>query len=79
MINLHKHGIRFTDAVGVLEDDLALSMEDPDVHGERRFVATGMDPLGRIVTVVYTHRGNVLRLISARRATKKERNAYEKG
>lgn len=76
--NLRKHGVDFADAVGVFEDLKALSREDPQAIGEQRFVAVGMDFLGRVLTVVYAYRGNSLRLISARRATKKERAAYER-
>ncbi|MBN2428200.1 MAG: BrnT family toxin [Deltaproteobacteria bacterium] len=75
--NLKKHGIDFADAVIVFEDDMALTMEDPDAEGEPRFVTVGNDALGRVVTVVYTWREEDIRLISARTATKRERQAYE--
>ncbi len=77
--NLNKHGIDFADAVGVFEDSLALTIEDKRAQGERRFITVGIDFLGRILTVVYTYRGNNIRLISARKATKKEIAYYEKG
>ena len=77
--NFEKHGIYFADAVGVLEDEQALSLEDLTNYGEERFVAVGMDYLGRILTVVFAYRGDEIRIISARKATKKERSAYEKG
>ena len=78
--NFGKHGVRFADAVGVLEDEMALSREDLHAVDERRFVAIGSDFLGRILTVVYTYREkDRIRLISARRATRGERRAYEKG
>lgn len=77
--NFQKHGVRFSDAEGVLFDPNALTAEDPIAEGEQRFVSIGMDPLGRILVVVYTHRGEDLRLISARRATRKERQQYEAG
>jgi len=77
--NFEKHGVYFADAVGVLEDEQALSREDPADYEEERFVSVGMDYLGRIVTVVFTYRGDEIRIISARKATKKERAAYEKG
>jgi uncharacterized protein len=75
--NLRKHGIDFADAAGVFEDLYALTREDPDARGEQRFVSVGMDFLGRVLTIVYTYRGFSARLISARRATKRERDAYE--
>ena len=77
--NLVKHGVAFADAEVALSDPLGLSREDPDAHGERRFVTIGADALGRIVTVVYTHRGDQVRLISARSATRKETDAYARG
>ncbi len=77
--NLEKHGVHFADAVGVLEDEQALSIEDLTDYGEERFVSVGTDYLGRILTVVFTYRNDEIRIISARKATKKERLAYEKG
>ena len=75
--NWLKHRIYFSDAETVLYDPNALSRPDPDMKGEERFVATGCDALGRIVTVVYAYREESIRLISARKATKKERTDYE--
>ena len=77
--NLAKHGIAFADAEVALTDPLGLSIEDPDARGERRFVCIGADALGRIVAVVHTHRGDQVRLISARPATRRETEAYAKG
>jgi uncharacterized protein len=76
--NLRKHGVDFADAVGVFEDEYALRREDPDAQGEQRFVTIGMDFLGRVVVVVYTYRGERIRPISARRATRRERASYER-
>ena len=76
--NVKKHRVEFADAVGVFEDPRAITLEDPDSEGEQRFVSIGMDFLGRIIVVVYTYRGEALRLISARKATKKEVSFYEK-
>jgi uncharacterized DUF497 family protein len=77
--NRRKHGIRFSDAEMVLFDPNALTREDMDARGEQRFVSVGTDSAGRILVVAYTHRGENLRLISARAATGRERNAYEEG
>jgi uncharacterized DUF497 family protein len=76
--NLKKHGIDFADAESVLYDERALTISDkgPD---EDRFVTLGMDALGRVLVVVYTWRGDTLRFISARKATKRERLEYEAG
>ncbi len=68
----------FADAVGVFEDDWALTLEEQDVAGEQRFVSVGMDFIGRVIVVVYTYRNDDIRIISARRATKKEREPYER-
>jgi len=75
--NLKKHGVSFADAEGVLFDPMALTVEDFDAVGERRFVTIGMGSAGEILVVVYTERRGDYRLISARRATKKERKIYE--
>ena len=74
--NRRKHGVDFADAVSVLEDPSALTLED-EREAEKRFVTMGMDSLGRILVVVYTWRGDRVRLISARRATRSERRQYE--
>jgi hypothetical protein len=76
-LNYKKHQIDFADAVGVFEDDWALTIKQEIVKNEQRFASIGTDFLGTIVVVVYTYRGDDIRLISARPATKSERNAYE--
>jgi hypothetical protein len=76
--NLSKHGIDFADAVSVLADDLALTIPD-ERFDEERFITVGMDTFGRDLVVVYTWRGDEIRLISARKATRRERQQYEEG
>jgi uncharacterized DUF497 family protein len=76
-LNYKKHGVLFSDAVAVLEDQFALTMQDPDSEHEERWISLGLDTLGRAVVLVYTWRGDVIRLISARRATAHERWQYE--
>ena len=76
--NLDKHNVDFADAVGVFEDAWALTIEEQYVNDEPRFVTLGMDFLGRVLVVVYTYRGDDIRLISARRATKRQRRTYER-
>ena len=78
-INFQRHGIRFSDAEAVLYDPNALSFEDTTAKGEQRFIAIGMDHLWRLLVVVYTDRGDRVRLISARPATRFERRNYEDG
>jgi len=76
--NVKKHGVEFADAVAVFEDPAAITIKDPQAEGEQRFLSMGMDVLGQIIVVVYTYRGDEVRLISARKATKKELRVYEK-
>ena len=73
--NSRKHGIQFADAVPVLEDELAITLQE-DVLGEQRWITIGTDVLGRLLTVVYTWRGETVRVISARPATPNERKQY---
>ena len=76
-INLKQHRIGFPDAEVALFDPLAMTREDDDAEGERRFVTIGTDANGRVVVVVYTYRGENIRIISARKATAAERRGYE--
>jgi len=73
--NARKHAIQFADAIPVLEDERAITVRD-DAHGEERWVTIGMDGFARILTVVYTWRGNTVRLISSRPSTPNERRQY---
>lgn len=77
--NLRKHGVRFADAVLVLEDDYALTMLDESSDDEERWLTLGLDAVGRVLVVVYTWRDGRARLISARQATPRERRIYEEG
>lgn len=77
-INLSKHGIDFADAVSVFSDDLAITTPDQRFD-EERFITIGLDALGRLLVVVYIWRGQKIRLISARPATRQERRQYEEG
>jgi len=76
--NLKKHGVSFEEALTVLESDKQLVLEDKN-HDEDRFVALGYSIKMRVLVVVYCYReGDVIRIISARKATPKERKIYEK-
>ena len=78
--NLRAHGVSFAEAVTVLEDDFALTREDPAAVDEPRFVTLGLSSLGNLLVVVYTYRDpDAIRLISAWKANKRQREAYEKG
>lgn len=74
-INLKKHHIDFADAVTVFDDLNTITIDDPD-HDEPRFVTIGMDAYARLLVAVYTWRGENIRLISARKATKLEQKYY---
>jgi len=77
-INLKKHGVSFAEASTAFEDVLSLTIDDP-LHStdEERLVLIGMSFKNRLTIVVHTERGNNIRIISARKATKKERKYYE--
>jgi hypothetical protein len=74
--NLHKHKVSFAHAEQALRDLFAVTIEDPDSEGEQRFITLGMDSLGRVLVVVHTPRGNRIRLISARKASRGETEQY---
>ena len=76
--NLRKHGVDFADAVIALEDEMALTLDD-DYSDEQRFITIGSDGSGQILVVVYTYRGENIRIISAREATPRERRQYTEG
>ena len=77
--NLKKHGVSLSEGDGVLNDPLAITVEDDSAEGEQRFVTIGMNVFGSLMIVVYTPRGDEARIISVRKADPKERRAYEKG
>jgi uncharacterized protein len=74
--NLRKHKVSFAHAEQALRDPLAVTIEDPDAQGERRFVTLGMDALGRVLVIVHSPRGDSIRLISARKASRGEAEHY---
>ncbi len=55
-INLRKRGVSLAEGDGVLNDPLALTIEDDSARGEQRFVSIGMNTFGRVMVVVYTYR-----------------------
>jgi len=80
--NHRKHGIRFDEAQTVWADENSVEFFDP-VHSESedRFIRIGHSTRARLLLVVFCERGRgeVIRIISARKATKKEERQYEKG
>jgi uncharacterized DUF497 family protein len=75
--NLTKHGVSFEEAATALLDPTALAQDDPAADSESRWVLIGMSAKIRLLTIVYTLRpDDRIRLISARRATRKETSYY---
>ena len=76
--NLKKHKVSFEEASTVFGDPLSLTIDDP-VHSEEesRFVTVGKSITGRVLIVVHSDRGEYIRIISARKATRLERKQYE--
>jgi uncharacterized DUF497 family protein len=78
--NERKHGVAFDEARTIFNDLRSMTAYDPDHSGdEDRFLTIGMSDEGRVLLVVHTDRDEVIRLISARLATRIERNWYRHG
>jgi uncharacterized protein len=77
--NRSAHGVSFAEAVTALEDPFALTREDADAAEEQRFVTLGVTDQARLFVVVYAYRGtDRIRIISAWKAGKRQRESYEK-
>jgi uncharacterized DUF497 family protein len=76
--NLTKHGVAFEEAATVFADFLSSTFPDPE-HSieEEREITIGTSERGRLLVVSHTERGDRIRIISARKATRRERKAYE--
>ena len=78
--NLIKHGVGFEEASTVFGDLLSLTIPDPEhSRTEEHYVTMGTTFAGKLLVVVHTDRGDNIRIISARRASRRERSSYEKG
>ena len=78
--NLRAHGVSFAEAIMVLEDAFALSQEDPDALEEQRFVTLGLSDQANLLVVVYAYaKQDIIRVISAWKANKRQGELYEKG
>jgi uncharacterized DUF497 family protein len=78
--NLAKDGVSFLEAPTVLADPLSRTISGPlHSHDAGRFAIVGESAAGRILVVAHTHRGEAIRIISARKATARERKDYERG
>jgi hypothetical protein len=76
--NLEKHGVSFDEAKTVFNDPFSVTIYDPD-HSidEHRYIDIGLSSKGRLIVVSYIERGEKIRIISSRKATKKEQKDYE--
>jgi uncharacterized DUF497 family protein len=76
--NLQKHGVDFTEAATAFGDPLSITIPDPaHSESEERWLLVGQTTAGKLVVVAHTERGDEIRLISARLATRRERANYE--
>lgn len=76
--NLVKHNISFIEATTVFLDSRSITIDDPDhSQSEQRYIIIGYSNRGRLLVVVYVDRGDNIRIISARQATRYERRTYE--
>jgi hypothetical protein len=76
--NSLKHGISFEEASTVFDDPLYITFLDVE-HSidEERYITLGLSKVGRLLLIAHTDRGGIIRIISARKATKNERRYYE--
>ena len=79
-LNAEKHGVTFDEAATAFRDPLARIFDDPNHSiGERRELLVGHSRRARLIVVSFAERGDRIRIISARNATKRERRDYEQG
>ncbi len=77
--NLKKHGVSFEEAISVFDDPFAVYYDDIyHSENELRYIVRGYSLLNNLLIVNFTIRNEVIRIISSRKATKKERNYHEK-
>jgi hypothetical protein len=76
--NIEKHGVSFDEAATVFSDPLSMTYDDPDhSYDENRYIIIGLSDLGRLLFVSHAETDNIIRIISARQLTRKERKQYE--
>ena len=77
--NLAKHGVGFQEASTIFGDPLSLTIPDPEHSlSEERYITVGRAFSGKLLVVVHTERGDNIHIVSARRASRRERKFYEK-
>ena len=76
--NVRRHKVTFEEASTAFKDTFSLTIDDP-LHSqdENRLILLGMSYKNRLIVVIHTERDNIIRIISARKASKKERILYE--
>jgi hypothetical protein len=79
-LNFEKHGVSFQEAATIFDDPLSVTFPDPD-HSvrESRYVTIRMSQFERLLVVAHTDRAERVRLISARKTTRRETRFYEEG
>ena len=78
--NVELHGVTFEEATTVFGDPFAATIYDPEhSHGEHRFVTIGKSDSQGLLVVVHVERGDAIRIISARQASRREKKKYEAG
>lgn len=78
--NLRKHGVSFPEAATAFGDPLSITIRDPDHSArEERFILIGQSRQQHLVVVAHVERGEIIRIISARPANRRERMSYEEG
>ena len=78
--NRRKHGVSFEEAMSAFADLLSFTIPDPGhSHGETRYLRLGVSYQRRLLVVSHAERGETIRIISARRASRREKRVYEEG
>jgi len=76
--NIEKHGVSFDEAATVFSDPLSMTYDDPDhSYSEKRYIIIGTSHLGKLLFVSHVEKNDIIRIISARHLTRKERKQYE--
>jgi uncharacterized DUF497 family protein len=79
-LNIRKHGVSFEEAVTALNDPMSATGNNPDHSiNELRYITFGLSKHGRLLVVSHTDDGEIMRIISARLASRGERKIYEEG